>query len=355
MNEKQRLNILHLEDEPDFAELVCSLLEQGGVAADVRRVGNRAAFAQALEDGTFDLIISDYHLPSFTGLEAMALAKKKFPHTPFILVSGTIGEQAAIESLKAGATDYVLKQQPDRLPSAVRRAVREAAERAKLREAELELVPPRKIFPHVDGKFARRGRDSGSRTATTLISARPSKHVLGYPNRLSWLGEKRLANCAHPDDVPEINNYFEGPWKTRPVGLGAISLPAQGRSLASPRGALPEPSGRPGHPRHGGAFPRCDRPLAARRRICARAKNITGCFFKAIRIRCGCLIWRSLKFLEVNEAAIQHYGYSREEFLAMTIMDIRPAEKNVQQSNLRAGHRRLAGVWSGGTGARTAA
>ena len=116
-----------------------SLLEQDGLDAEVKAVENRAAFKQALEADKFDVIISDYHLPQFTGLEALALARKKCPHMPFILVSGTIGEHAAIESLRAGATDYVLKQHPDRLPSAVRRAVQEAAERAKLREAETEL------------------------------------------------------------------------------------------------------------------------------------------------------------------------------------------------------------------------
>ena len=88
----KRLRILHLEDEPDFAELALALLEQGGVDADVKRVGDRLAFTQALDGGSFDLVISDYHLPSFTGLEALALARKKHPHTPFILVSGTIGE-----------------------------------------------------------------------------------------------------------------------------------------------------------------------------------------------------------------------------------------------------------------------
>ena len=140
------LRILHLEDEPDFAELVRTLLEQDGLAVEIKRVGDRLAFMQALEGGSFDLVISDYHLPSFTGLEALALVRKKFPQTPFILVSGTIGENAAIESLKAGATDYVLKQQPDRLPSAVRRAVQEAEERARLREAETEMVRREKYF-----------------------------------------------------------------------------------------------------------------------------------------------------------------------------------------------------------------
>src|SRR5581483_1827405 len=99
------------------------------MAIQMQRVGDRASFQAALGGEPFDVIISDYHLPSFTGLEALNIAKEQCPHTPFILVSGTIGEEAAIKSLKAGATDYVLKQHPERLPSAVRRAVQEALER----------------------------------------------------------------------------------------------------------------------------------------------------------------------------------------------------------------------------------
>jgi len=133
------LRILHVEDEPDFAELVKALFAQDGLKADFQRVGSRKEFEKSLAACQFDLIISDYHLPGFTGLEALAAAKKQCPHVPFILVSGTIGEHAAIESLRAGATDYVLKQKPERLPSAVRRAVKEAEEHAKLREAELQL------------------------------------------------------------------------------------------------------------------------------------------------------------------------------------------------------------------------
>ena len=121
----KRLRILHLEDEPDFTELVRSLLEQDRLDAELKPVDNRADFIRALEVDQFDVIVSDYRLPSFTGLQALAIARQKCPHTPFILVSGTIGELAAIESLRAGATDYVLKQNPERLPSAIRRAVQE--------------------------------------------------------------------------------------------------------------------------------------------------------------------------------------------------------------------------------------
>src|SRR5271170_5471218 len=206
MNKNKRLNILHLEDEPDFAELVCSLLEQGGVDAEVKRVGDRLAFIQALDAGKFDLIISDYHLPSFTGLEAMGMAKKKCPLTPFILVSGTIGEQAAIESLKAGATDYVLKQQPDRLASAVLRAVQEAEERARLREAEMELIRREKYFRTLTENsldiLTILDRDG------VVIYKSPSvKTVLGYET--TELIGKSIFDHIHPEDLSRVREAFQ--------------------------------------------------------------------------------------------------------------------------------------------------
>ena len=90
-------------------------------------------------------MLADYKLPGYNGLDALKLVRKKnFPNCPSFSMSGTIGEQAAIESLKAGATDYILKQKRDRLPTAVRRAVAEAGERVRREAAEEDLQPQRK-------------------------------------------------------------------------------------------------------------------------------------------------------------------------------------------------------------------
>jgi PAS domain S-box-containing protein len=133
------LRILHLEDNPADALLVRDQLAQDELVAEVCHVCCREEFVQALAAHSWDLVLADYRLPDFTGLDALKLVRKNFPFLPFILMSGTIGEQAAIESLKAGATDYILKQNRDRLPAAVRRAVAEAAERARLEAAEADL------------------------------------------------------------------------------------------------------------------------------------------------------------------------------------------------------------------------
>src|SRR2546429_7714747 len=133
------LKILHLEDTPADADLLQSLLETEGIACAVRRVETRTEFEAALEQAGFDLILSDFTLPSFDGLSALKIAREKCPGVPFIFVSGTIGEEAAIDSLKEGAVDYVLKDRWSRLPAAVRRAMREAQERAERRRVEEEL------------------------------------------------------------------------------------------------------------------------------------------------------------------------------------------------------------------------
>jgi PAS domain S-box-containing protein len=133
------LRILHLEDNPADAMLVRDQFANDELAADVRHVSQRDEFLQALDEGAWDLVLADYKLPGYNGLEALKAVRRKFSNLPFILMSGTIGEQAAIESLKAGATDYILKQKRDRLPAAVRRAVAEAAERMRREAAEEDL------------------------------------------------------------------------------------------------------------------------------------------------------------------------------------------------------------------------
>src|SRR6185503_11774274 len=103
----RRLHILHLEDEANDAELVRAALGADGLAADVEGVSTKEAFLAALDRGGIDLVLSDFSLPHFNGLAALAHVKERAPNVPFLFVSGTLGEDAAVESLRSGATDYV--------------------------------------------------------------------------------------------------------------------------------------------------------------------------------------------------------------------------------------------------------
>ena len=133
---KSPLNILHLEDNPNDAALIQAALEAGDIHCATTCVQSRDDFVAALEHGGVDLILSDFSMPSFDGMSALKIAHAKWPAIPFILVSGTLGEERAIDSLKNGATDYVLKGRLSRLIPAVHRAMKEVEERAERQRVE---------------------------------------------------------------------------------------------------------------------------------------------------------------------------------------------------------------------------
>ncbi len=141
MNKK--LNILHLEDSRNDAELIKETLAAGGMECDIVPIDNRDDFTAALERERFDLILADYNLPAFDGLSALEIASAKGYTAPFLFVTGTMGEEIAVDSLRHGATDYIVKSNLARLVPAVKRALyekevriaRESAEQA-LRESE---------------------------------------------------------------------------------------------------------------------------------------------------------------------------------------------------------------------------
>ncbi|MBI4662832.1 MAG: response regulator [Verrucomicrobia bacterium] len=134
---KKLLRILHLEDNPHDRELVQTMLAAEGLVCHIEQVETKEDFRLALEAGSWDLIMSDFTLPGYDGLSALALSAEKRPEVPYLFVSGTMGEEQAVESLKHGATDYVLKHRLDRLVPAVCRALRESEERRQRQRAEL--------------------------------------------------------------------------------------------------------------------------------------------------------------------------------------------------------------------------
>ena len=149
---KSPLRILYLEDDHSDAELVQETLAGEGIVSQFTLVETEAEFKEALATQSFDLILADYTLPSFDGLSALKIAQKGRPDIPLIFVSGTMGEEIAIETLKTGATDYVFKTRLSRIVPSVRRALREAEEhhdlsRAQeaLRRSEAYLVEAQKL------------------------------------------------------------------------------------------------------------------------------------------------------------------------------------------------------------------
>ena len=140
------IHILHLEDNKNDIEIIQSMLKNNGVNYELIAVENSEDFRTKLEKYNFDLILADYTLPSFDGMKALKIAKQIKPETPFIFVSGTIGEERAVEALVQGAVDYVFKGNLKTLAPAVRRALKEVEERSKRNEAEEALKESEKKY-----------------------------------------------------------------------------------------------------------------------------------------------------------------------------------------------------------------
>jgi len=191
------LRVLLLEDDADDAELETRALAAAGFAVTCERVDNELAFSACLESGTYDLILSDYNLPSFNGLQALQMLRARGLDIPFVLVSGAVGEETAIECLKLGATDYVMKGRFDRLAPVVERALRDADERRQRAHAEAALRQSeeryRSLIESAQEIIVTLALDG---TITSVNSA--FTHLLGWP-RAAWIG-RHVAALVHADD-----------------------------------------------------------------------------------------------------------------------------------------------------------
>ncbi|RPI33525.1 MAG: hybrid sensor histidine kinase/response regulator, partial [Nitrospiraceae bacterium] len=152
--ENRELRILMIEDVPTDAELISHELRKGGINFTSVRVETEEAFLRGLDEFGPDLILSDYHLPSFDGISALKIAKEKSPDLPFIFVSGAMGEELAVETLKKGATDYVIKDRLQRLVSAVWRALKEKEEGTKHTLTERALIESEERYRRITGAIS---------------------------------------------------------------------------------------------------------------------------------------------------------------------------------------------------------
>jgi len=181
----EKLHILNLEDSRNDSELLQATLEAYGIACDLVRVETEQAYVGALKSGLFDFILADYSLPGFDGLSALQLTRGKYD-LPFVFVSGEIGEDLAIEAVRQGATDYVLKNRLDKLGPAVKRAILESRERADRRAAEQELLRTKERLQSTlesitDAFFTldREWRFTYVNTETTRLFRQDRDHLLG--------------------------------------------------------------------------------------------------------------------------------------------------------------------------------
>ncbi|MEG4227669.1 PAS domain S-box protein [Microcoleus sp. N9_B2] len=204
------LSILLVEDSPLDAELIEAYLMDGGLQFSLVCVETREDFATALEKQRFDIILADYMLPCFNGIAALEIARATCPEVPFIFVSATLGEEVAIETLKSGATDYVLKRGLMRLVPSIQRALREVQERSERKQAEAQQQESEARFRIM------------ADTAPVMIWMSDTDQLGDYFNKV-WLeftgrtlaqemGTGWMENL-HPDDLPESLDIYQKAFK----------------------------------------------------------------------------------------------------------------------------------------------
>ena len=190
-----KLKLLILEDNPIDAELMVRGLEKEGFVLEWKRVETEKAFIEALAEKP-DIILSDYKLPAFDDMAAIKLQRQIAPEIPLILVSGTIGEDLAVECLKAGATDYVHKSRLSRLNLVVKRALKEAGAYRERKKAEDALKVSEKKY------------------RTLFESSRDAIMMLAPPNWVFTAGNRATIEMFKAKNEKEFTS--KGPWEISP-------------------------------------------------------------------------------------------------------------------------------------------
>lgn len=240
------LQALIAEDSEEDALLLLRELRKGGYDVTAERVETPEAFQKALERGTWDIVLCDYTFPRFSGGEALKIFKESGRELPFIFVSGTIGEEAAVEAMREGAHDYVIKSRLSRLCPAVERELREAADRRAVREAEESMRSSENKYRHLfealgDAAFVieeESGRIIDTNAQAEILLGRAREQILGanqsflFPLQCAPEGIAALRAAARSGQTGGCEmEVIRSDGKTVPVHASASWLELYGRQL----------------------------------------------------------------------------------------------------------------------------
>ena len=236
---QQPLRIVHLEDDLGAFELVRAMLQADGIEATIEHVDEPAAYRRALAPQPPDLILSDFNLPGIDGLAALAIKRELCPGIPFIFVSGALGEETAVESLRNGATDFVLKGSLARLASSVRRALTEAREHRERLRAEQSLRASEERFRRLtanapDAIFRYRLEpDPGYDYISPAV-----EQIVGYRPEEFYADPELAGRLVPPGDRDELRAIVRS--RVVPLGIREIRwLTRDGRTIVTEQRFVP--------------------------------------------------------------------------------------------------------------------
>ncbi|MGD0036781.1 MAG: PAS domain S-box protein [Bacteroidota bacterium] len=339
------LSILLLEDDPSSIRLFTRKIQSTPVEMVVKDVRNREAFLRELESPHFDCIVIDYTLPDIIGIEALRLVNELAPGTPTIIYTGSVGEEKAVECMKEGASEFLLKTNSIRLVPAILSVVSQKRDRdARVLAEEAQKQSEARFKALAEMSTALIVIYQGERF--TYVNA-ASKQITGYtkdellnikfwelvhPDYREMVHQRGLARQRN-EDVPTRYDFkiITKDGKERWLDFAASAILYEG----IPAGL-------------GIAFDVTDRKHIEEQLQASELRYRL--LFKANPHPMWLYDIDTLQFLEVNDAAVHYYGFSREEFLSMSIKDIRPEEDiqssmdHLQQTTEHDGFNE-AGVW----------
>ena len=216
----EKLKILHLEDDARDVELVRAILNEQDYEYELDIVDTRDGFISALNEGRYNLVISDYSLPTYDGWSALREHQQKCPDVPFIMFTGSLGEERAVDTLKMGATDYVAKENFDRLGPAISRSLKEVSEQKKRRAAEQKLQDAYERFYHLvnSSPSVIYSTTYGEKHDCSFMSDNLLK-MYGYPPSKMTGNSKFWLSCMHPDDRMKTTKLIERQLQNGDTGL----------------------------------------------------------------------------------------------------------------------------------------
>ncbi|MBI1749993.1 MAG: PAS domain S-box protein [Acidobacteria bacterium] len=330
--ERRSLRVLFVEQNRSDVDLAVRELDRAGYQVEAQVVKTREGFAFQLGQSFFDVILADYNLPGWTSMEALKILQDSGKDIPFILVTGTLGEEAAVECIKRGVTDFVLKDHLSRLAVAVERALREKALREAHESARRQLVESEaryrllvegseQIFfyvhdldhrfqyfsPSVKNVLGYEPAELVGHRYNELLTGDPSDEVAdSLTDSALQTGQRGAAYTVlvrHKDGRIVELELIESPVLSRSLGTAVVGMQGFARDITQQRHA-------------------------------EEALRESEESFRLLFANNPHPMWvydaETLAFLEVNEAAIRHYGYARQEFLRMNITDIRAPEEKAR-------------------------
>jgi diguanylate cyclase (GGDEF)-like protein/PAS domain S-box-containing protein len=222
------IRVLLAEDTAADAELEMRELRRAGLRIQQRVVDTEEGFERALREFVPDVILSDFSMPAFDGMAALAIARERAPETPFIFVSGTIGEEYAIRALKSGATDYVVKSNLVRLPAAVERALAEAQERRARRRTEVELQIARDRLAAIFAALPDALWSVEAKSDRITYMSPAALQVFGFTAEDFLRNHELWLEVVHPEDRPRMLEAWEGVRRGAPFDIEYRTLRPDG-------------------------------------------------------------------------------------------------------------------------------